>query len=519
MNIFEKLSNDERAHIADYIESYAGFGAQGIDMKSSLEHILRFWNNNKADLFKVFGGELILTKNVSFNKPNRLIENDVADMLDWGGKGRNFYLSFDRWASTQGSLRYDLRSLMYCETLAKNIYAGPSFEISLPDGHTLAVNTGCKVSRLLGKIASNFNLEGYEDFRLAHSLCLNQKTLRGELCLSIHPLDYMTMSDNNCGWDSCMSWQNPGDYRLGTVEMLNSPVVVVAYLKSSEDMSSCCGWNWNSKKWRQLYIVTPHMITGIRQYPYSCDELNGITLKWLRDLAETNGVWGPYEDTAVELRNNCQNVIASLDREVYISCSTHFMYNDFYNNHLSYISASIPDHYELCFSGETECMVCGADISEYDEGCIESSSLTCNSCEHVYWCDECGERVDDSECYYVDGQRVCRYCYEEHYKTCPLCEEMHHEEYFFPVYIRENEDDTAEHLSYVLEVCEECLNNRTFVKLFGEAKTIPYGRYNTKYVVDIDNITLEGLEYFDIWYEDDYDRLEARIKSRAQLED
>ena len=75
--------------------------------------------------------------------------------------------------------------------------------------------------RVLSKIATAYNLPGFEDFRIAQSLVTNQANLKGYITLSIHPLDYMTMSDNNCGWDSCMSWQEEGCYRQGTVEMMN----------------------------------------------------------------------------------------------------------------------------------------------------------------------------------------------------------------------------------------------------------------------------------------------------------
>lgn len=516
MNIFEKISENDRAQISDYIESFGGFDATSLSLKAPLNHILRFWDKNKEDLFKVFGGELILTKKVSFNKPTRVLEDDVANMIGWGGAGHTFYVNFDNWARSTANAdhRYDLMALMYCETLAANIYSGISFSIPTPDGHTLAINSGCKVSKVLGKIASNFNLGGYEEFRLAHSLCLNQKQLKGELCVSIHPLDYMTMSDNECGWDSCMNWRGPGDYRQGTVEMMNSPYVVVAYLKASEDMETCCGWNWNNKKWRQLFIVTPHIITGIRQYPYNSDELNGITLKWLRELAEKNGAWGPYEENAVIVRNNNFNTFASLGRDVYLSFSTRFMYNDFYNEHLSFISADIPSDYHLCFSGESECMQCGEDISCYDECDMESSCLTCNECEHIVWCSECGERVDASEIINIDGARVCEYCYGEHYRECAICEETHHENYFSPIYIREDVEQTANDLSYAIEVCEDCVNSIKFRKLFGHTENIPYGRWQTRFVVDLENISLEGLDYFDIWDDEDYERLKGKIEAR-----
>ena len=520
MNIFDRINEDEREQMVDYIEACAGFDASSLNLKASLEHILRFWSSNKVDLFRVFGGELILNKNISFTKPQDVIETDMSKLICYNGDGYEFYCSFDNWVRStyrDGDLntKYNLLALMYTEYLATNIYAGESFSIVTPDNHKLTISTGCKVSKMLGKIASSFNLAGYEKFRLAHSLFLNQKITKGELCLSIHPLDYMTMSDNACDWSSCMSWMGGGDYRQGTVEMMNSGCVVVAYLKASEDMETVCGHKWNNKKWRQLFIVTPHIIVGIRQYPYNSDELYGITLNWLRELAQKNGGWGPYEDTAVLVKNHVLFPVASLDRKIELDFSTHFMYNDFYAQHLAYIAPSIPDYYELCFSGESECMACGEDISRYEEGDMEASSLTCNDCENVIWCSECGERIDADRAIWVDGNRVCPYCYDNYYHDCAICGEVHNENYFATVYLRESKDQTYDQIPYCVSVCEDCLNSPKFIELFGHTDTIPYGRWNTRYVVDIENITIDGLDYFEIWDEEDYNRIENVILNRS----
>jgi hypothetical protein len=380
------------------------------------------------------------------------------------------------------------------------------------DGHKIVINNGCKASKILGKLAAEFNIEGYEKFRIAHSQCLNQKQLFGELCISIHPLDYMTMSDNNCGWSSCMSWQDRGDYRQGTVEMMNSPCVVVAYLKSHENMH--IGMHeWNNKKWRQLFIVTPHIITGIREYPYVSPELNGIVLQWLRELAQTNGAWGPYEDTTVQVKNNTLFPVASLDREIRLDFYTKFMYNDFYSTHLAYLSPSIPSDYSLCFSGVSECMECGADMSDESDQC--TALLVCDDCEQVYWCEECGERVSLSDTVFVDGNRVCSYCYENYYATCELCEETHHTGNIFNVYIRVNDTTT----DYYLRVCGDCLASDQFHESFGKSYTVAYGPWDTRMVVDLENFKdVEALDQFDVWHSEDYERFKEYLEKAKAID-
>jgi hypothetical protein len=104
--------------------------------------------------------------------------------------------------------------------------------VPLKDGKVLKIRNGSRPMRSIRKIAESYGIEGFEHFMNKHSECLNQKSLKGTVHMSIHPMDYMTMSDNNEGWESCMSWANDGCYKQGTVEMMNSPCAVVGYLES-----------------------------------------------------------------------------------------------------------------------------------------------------------------------------------------------------------------------------------------------------------------------------------------------
>ena len=514
MNLFGKLKDIDQGKILDYIDNYGSLDSDSnLTIKAPLSHILRFWDYNKLDLFRIFGGkELILTKQIVITKPQSMIEDELEEkMFRNDGVGKKFSNTFYHLVRNKFDHISSMYSLMYYNTLASNVYSGASFSIPTPDGHTIAVNNGCKVSKVLGKIAKAFNLDGYEEFRLAHSQCLNQKQLTGELCLSIHPLDYMTMSDNNCDWSSCMSWMDKGDYRQGTVEMMNSKYVVIAYLKSSEDMQFL-GHDWNSKKWRCLYIVTPQIISAIRHYPYYSDELDGITLKWLRDLAQENAGW-EYIDTLSKVRNYYNNVIAPLDREISLNFYTGFMYNDFHSEHNAYVSPYIPDKFELCFSGESECMFCGEDVSGYDEDRMPPSSLACNNCEDVKWCDECGGRID-GEPIIVDGMCVCSYCYDEHFRTCDKCEETYHEENMTSIYLRYGEEVTNYHMT----VCNECKYRFERANTYGKIHAVPFGRWDTREVVDVENLTVEQLADFNIWYDHDYDLYVKFIESKASDE-
>ena len=105
---------------------------------------------------------------------------------------------------------------------------------------TLQLSPGMKIFKAIQRVLTYFDapkelMESYDDFRCKHSVITNDKVVNSTLVFSIHPLDFMTMSDNRLNWESCMSWMENGCYSLGTVEMMNSNNVICVYLKSNTD--------------------------------------------------------------------------------------------------------------------------------------------------------------------------------------------------------------------------------------------------------------------------------------------
>ena len=266
MSLLELIADNERDIMAHQVHHYSmSNGDYASNMGSwNANHVLREWDWAKSQyLSKVFGEQLILKREVEFNKgldeimgeldevnfPNCL--NELIGIFD----SMTSYLDAPTWMSEKTRLSFkekvpeclhevssamgwELRRTVYAlcsnHNLATNSYEGVTVEIPLPTGKSLKVNRGCRALKTLGKLIEGFGLDmkEFEQYRIKHSQILNQKKLKGTLCISIHPLDYVTMSDNDSGWESCMSWENSGCYRQGTVEMMNSTCVVVAYLEA-----------------------------------------------------------------------------------------------------------------------------------------------------------------------------------------------------------------------------------------------------------------------------------------------
>ena len=103
------------------------------------------------------------------------------------------------------------------------------------------------------------------------SLLIQENKVCGRLCFSVHPLDFLSLSENTHGWRSCHSLD--GDYRAGNLSYLIDNTTFIVYLKSDKDVNLPNFGNvkWNSKKWRVLIYAgyDDSFIFAGRQYPFS----------------------------------------------------------------------------------------------------------------------------------------------------------------------------------------------------------------------------------------------------------
>ena len=445
---FEKLTELDKKRIENYIDYNVGC------LTSPLEEVLAPWDKAKSGyLSKIFGDKLIIKEHVSFEEGFSDISGKIYEML-WSDKRCNKFreaitdICYNEWyakfnyGDPERNYYYFVTDHLfneytfYTNSISLRHYVENDkkyFDLPIKN-KIFRIQEGMKPMRVIAKIAQEYGvgivpdengISDFEHFRRIHSQCLNTKTLCGELCLSIHPLDYMTMSDNNCGWDSCMSWTNDGEYKQGTVEMMNSPCVVVGYLASDTPYYWEYQYNtedreedecWNGKKWRCLFIVDKDFIINVKGYPYENDNLVKAAIAKLTELAR----WGnakavkyEYLDWSTHRRDKIPCVING--RDVAIDFATQAMYNDFGScNHFIVLNPKdkgpIID-YRYLYSGVSECVRCGnTDSDEIGESQGEGE-LSCDRCVPKFYCDCCDERYDGDYYTTADGSKVCDYCW------------------------------------------------------------------------------------------------------------
>lgn len=400
---------------AEFVERYAGASP------TNIPYVLRYWNDAKANWFHSFGDKLVLEKRIAYIESK---ESTIEKMRDFTLSSPDYQDIYDTllltMSKTKGTYMYDVLQLLAPVTLANNSYNGPT--ITIPLGKGIKIQHECKPLPTIHKLlrAIDFSEEVFERFRIAHSQILNSTKVYGTLCLSIDPLDYITMSDNNNRWSSCMSWANhDGEYHGGTVEMMNSPCVLLAYIKSDEDYYPCGSeYPFSNKKWRQLIIADKDIILGNRHYPFNCEEAETEALRWVKEIMETTMGCSFLDELAPFHNNSSKN-----PNDVYLDICTDVMYNDVYDTRMGYLTAKPIDYrIELDISGQRNCMCCGRPI-DLD---APPEWVTCIHCNDAVICENCGAYVIRDDEYFSNslGQCFCRDCVDNAEVTfCSCCDE------------------------------------------------------------------------------------------------
>lgn len=250
------------------------------------------------------------------------------------------------------------------------------------------------------------HIKQFEDLM---SLNVN-KVMNSEITLSIHPLDFMTMSDNASNWSSCMSWRDFGSYRCGTVEMMNSASIVIAYSKAEKPMNLFEGkdedeYEWNNKTWRELFIVTKDFIYPIKGYPCHSKEFEEFVINKIAELGEKNCGFKYRKDF-------CKGV------------SPQFYTNNMYNDTtcrtaeiIGKLSIGLTEeavkeiefNYSGNFVSSTSGDIIGLD-PDYETGLLADAA----DCPY-YKCPHCGQIVlyDAVSWSDYEGEYVCDNCYTE----------------------------------------------------------------------------------------------------------
>lgn len=479
MTPYEALTAQDKEYITEYIEKWGGINSP-VKLKAPLDYILREWNKSKQTLFDIFGEKLMLEKEIQVEDGDNKKIREVSEYLYSFNPGINFIKNLRKlfelnniYFDDSYATKHAIYNLIQAYQLFTNRVA-KGFTYHNKDGKAVKVPKGAKVMKVLQKMAKEFDLPDFEIFRNHISRITEVRKSKIKFTLSIHPLDYMTMSDNVNGWESCMNWtQGPGSYRAGTIEMMNSPLVVVAYITTKPYYPANTSIEWTSKSWRELIIVHPNAICSVKSYPYYNIAFDKALVNWLADLVEEKTEWRYNRKKPQESLESCSYIEAWQDKEdkdnhFLLDFATNEMYNDFGNTeNYGIFSINPPDNkyrtFAINYSGLMTCVCCGEDAYWSDD----TEMVVCEDCDPPTYCYCCGERVNTNDAIEVDGEWVCEDCYCDLHR-CLCCEDTHFDEDFTTVFVGHIDNQTI-NIDYDEHyICNECLANKEYLKYLGD---------------------------------------------------
>lgn len=396
------------------------------------DELFKKWEKAKSNFLNYFGGPIYEIGPVKMSLSEELREEKVGEFLNQIDQFGSNELKYFVDANRDGF--FDNKVLRNYTEDNKNISAGTkmlkSFKYFIKDPNTLSH---------LQNLASNI---------------IQEDKVEGTLCLSVHPLDYLSLSENCHNWRSCHALD--GDYAEGNVSYMLDSSTVICYIKSDNgDIYRLPNFpesvRWNSKKWRMLLFFSDEynaMMAG-RQYPMDIEGIlpmisenilkvlkltRNKDLSWFDFLAaiglESREVgWSDWDNSYLFQFNSrdlqCKHIYIG-DR-IY-PYNTNFItdgknsrhFNDllsssFYKN--PYYCYAKEDVREIHFSIGTEvpCLNCGSGhtiglmrcstcLDEYN---TEDEDIeVCSCCDRNIYSDESCEIL-------YDGSTVCANCAQE----------------------------------------------------------------------------------------------------------
>ena len=293
-----------------------------------------------------------------------------------------------------------------------------------------------------------------EDIQTKASMIIQENSITGKLCVSVHPLDFLSASETTYDWRSCHALD--GDYRSGNMAYMVDDCTVMCYLKTENNMVLPRfpeEVKWNSKKWRMYLFLAQEekVVWAGRQYPYESKSLlNTVQEKifpiitgwplysnmWYgRHYNFTD--WSNYEYSPQGSTVKYVNINGYLfDKKSVITGNNQLFYNDLlystkYFPSYSYrtkltSSIRLEDTLEnrsnlraihLGVGDRPYCPCCGRRTVEF------SDEMVCVSCDENYgtqeneeftFCSRCGTRIWKDDAFWdEDGEYYCSDCWDE----------------------------------------------------------------------------------------------------------
>ena len=465
LNLLEQINKEDIDKVISYSQN----------IKNPVtDKLLTKWANAKEQL----------SKNFLNGKTHYTFPDKVTFQLSYNSQHEQFDYLFDYIVNVLNDTSWEHPLTKFLRKLKiedfYNNYTSKEYIINEEENKKIPI--GAKVIKSFKYFLDNDQL--LHDLQDKASSVIQKNKVEGYLTFSIHPLDFLSSSENTYNWRSCHSLD--GEYRAGNLSYIGDSSTMIVYL-SSEKQEKLPHFPddvpWNSKKWRMLmhFDENCEVCFAGRQYPFSSpgaldiihsifvidmvplqNNWKGFTTKekwspWYNDYLET---FTYKTETTVPIEEDRYCVINHGIYDIYkmiedAPYSRHF--NDLINS--SYYTRpfymfkeywSPIKEIKINVGSSVECLKCGNELIE------ENDTMLCVNCDYedddelYHTCDCCGAKIHKDYGYWVDNDKdfVCQQCFNTQTFDCVCCAKT--------FYInRQRWDDNLEGF-----VCEHCFNER-----------------------------------------------------------
>lgn len=401
-----------------------------------VDTVLKVWARNKSHLIDLMGGKLIveLPGKRSFSLGDKAKKRKYNDFLDYIVLRANNY-ELCKFVEEQGMEAFYDNTTVKPYTTRDNTF----------------IPVGSKVVRSFKLFIGDKDL--LEATQNEASRIIQGDCVEGILCISVHPLDFLSMSETTYNWRSCHALD--GEYRAGDISYMMDKTTFICYLRG-DDSQKLPDFpedvHWNSKKWRCLGFLEEHDNGVIMGRPYPYEAMDVIEeLRW----SVFNRMWGMglgawHDDTIRSIKDKCSGWDTELNK-TYVPWSGSLMVFDdsihdcpepTHYNDLLLSSCYMPiyafrrgpaigkdgwKNLNYYIGHEVPCMICNSNPVSGGNG-----TLLCNDCEITYgnsdntdivYCSCCGARgwYDEMTIVGDPGEYVCADCLPQGARECEDC--------------------------------------------------------------------------------------------------
>lgn len=391
------------------------FGETGVSIilddwrfaKAGLAAIMRChpdWDEEaKAIVFRFNGG--------------RTIERDVVDEAAFSMYEIALELLTSE-ALSRFSTAFDAAKSEYSNTLTEDTLT------IIRESAQINCVTGQKTSRIIGKLCRQFGLDKHERFNKVYAALadsLNPLTIEKTALLSIHPCDFLEMSNKDNEWHSCHKL-NEGKYQSGCLSYMCDEVSMVFYTVDNNVKDHFYRY---PKIHREMFFYKDGFLFQSRLYPQDyyepMDQYRGIVQKAMATCLDRPNLW-----IFKEKRSDFEKHLLTTDN------STHYTDYDYYGN-LSILRGS-SDQCVMEIGSQSRCVCCGSHF-------INAKEIKCDRCADTVVCKDCGNTIPRKEAIYTDAF-YCKSCAH----ICAACGTLAHGT-MYPVINKKGE---------LVAVCRDC---------------------------------------------------------------